>query len=340
MGRLHRLIGIACALGGACFLQAMAACSGSGGGLDWPRLSLAGSQPVHPALAPRRTSIAIAPLRDPARPSPAWKDVGDSISQRMTDELRLNGMYHVRAHIRAQSAIETALAETNGDWAHSAIASLQKELPGIDTLITGRVTDFNHHTPGGRAVVAIDLEIIDLSTREVTLVDHILGTASSNAEDASTAYRGLSVSAFEFRSTPLGKAMSDAVARASERVVESVLPRVDEVAIARRIAPRKVEVHAGRSHGLREEERFYLVTRDRASGAWRSVIDPVTQLPVRAFITDVGSKRSKAWLMGEPPHGTEVLHARLMRTSPREMEDRSQHASASQAASPSVAPGE
>ncbi|MGI9013950.1 MAG: CsgG/HfaB family protein [Phycisphaerales bacterium] len=276
--------------------------------------------------APKRTIVVTGTFADPVNGRPQWPGTGDEVARAFARALQAEGRYDVRTdHVLAQNVI--AAAKGNGGDL-DRLAAIRSQYPDVDFVVRGSVTDFGHTSElpemvqrrglfGDKndAVVAIDLQIVDLKTGRIAVGEHIIGMASAKKESTAATYAGLTVNSYLFWSTPLGKASLDAIDKCVDRLGVVAPVGVAELRVARLAGWREVTLAGGKTHGIEVGQRYFVCSRG-SDGALRVVNDPLMQQPLMIQVTAASKGESTGWVMGEPPAGVNLLATVLTRERP------------------------
>lgn len=274
--------------------------------------------------------VVVGELVNPPKSSLVWPDIGSGMSDVLAKTLLNHSEFDVWLNPQLSERVDQALAGPV-EQQRQRLDQIANEHSNVRFVITGRVTDF-HHTSQlpkslqrrnlvwkkkSEAVVAMQINIVDLDSRRLVASDHIYGIASAGREPVEQLYSGVSMGSYIFWSTPLGRASKQAVEKTMARLNNLVPTSDDSIRITRRIGDRRIQVAGGSETRLPEGREYYVCLVDGADGALRPVFDDVTDLPVRARIEQSGRLTSTAWLVGLPSQDEELRGAVLSPTMPR-----------------------
>ena len=271
------------------------------------------------ALGGPPTPIAVANLASPKRAPVPISDIGSGAADALARDMLERNQFDVWMGPKLSANLASP---------HPNIDRIRKDHPELRYLVTGRVTDFvqtndlpEHLRPagwfGGRkkeAVVALDLQIVDLKTGRVIATDLIPGRADVPSGASSDMYKHVSFGSHLFWSTPLGRATRHAVSNAADRIAQSLPARLENPRIAKKTAPRRLRIDGGRVHGLKPGQEYHILrASDDRDASSAIVLDRVTERPVIVRIDEVRQREATAWLLGQPSAEVDLRGLRLRR---------------------------
>ena len=269
--------------------------------------------------------VVIGEFRDPIYSSVDWDNIGHELSRAFGRELVENGRFDV-LHDNPLADAAIAAAGGSGRVDPDTLAALRKQYPDVEFVIGGSITDFAHtdelagetsrrNLLGRRddALVAIDLQIVDLKTGRMAISDHVVGNAGLSQYSIEEIYGKLGPESYLFWSTPLGKASQEALDECERRLLAIAPSGASEIEVINMAGWRELQLSGGSAHGMQVGQRYFVCVQESEARGLRPVNDPVLQTPLQAEITKVGRETSIAWVLGEPPANVNLRTAVLVR---------------------------
>lgn len=328
-------------------LVALAGCSSSAAtGRDFEKPPATGSTVASAdAGLTARPVLVISPFANPASSSVPWPNLGGGMTDALSRALIADGRYNILVMPEVSAKVDPIVAnKLKGDQSR-ALAKVREAYPEVDYVITGKVTDFHHlgdlnedmsrsgwFGKKNEALVAIKLNIVDLTAKRVIAVDHIYGAAGAGETTAKDLYRGMDMDSYLFWSTPLGRATNEVINKAEmqiARLVPDTLGR--EMVVSGFIEPRTLEIAAGKDHGLEAQQVLFLCLPPALDGRAEALLDLATRQPIMVKILEVQGTRSQGIMLGKPPTDVELRGTVLLRQRPG---DTTRQAAALDAAQP------
>lgn len=288
----------------------------------WDRPPAAARDAALPIIPRRDTTIVVGLLRDPAKSTVAWTGIGSDMTDVLARTMMSEGGWDVRIDPDFGRRVEQALRSSTAQR-KTALRQLRDERAEVDYAVVGRVSDFLHtgevstelqRTRGfwkrNEAVVAIQLDVVDMRTGEVAATDHVAGIGRTNSRNAEAIYDGISLNSYLFWSTPLGRAGSEAIAH-SFAVVEQVLAPVNQsLRIAERLSDRAVRVESRSSDPVRSGV-YFAYALDAESGVVKAIYDPITGRAIEVRVDQGGGAAARGLVFGVPPIDVDLRRAEL-----------------------------
>lgn len=259
-------------------------------------------------------TIVVGVFEDPSHNSvPKWTNVGSQMANMLERSILNHGTVAVIVNPRLARDVQN-LRELDDGVRASRLKALQAAHPRVRLVVNGRVTDFVHtddihpslrRSNGvGRnrreALVAIQLDVFDLKLGRTVGTDHIIGTASTSRTNTDELYANVALDSYVFWSTPLGRASTEAVEQAIDRLDLMVPAASDRLVITDHDpATRRVTISIASGRPLRAGQRFYLYRLGAGEDA-TLLIDPALDSPSVAVIDRDGRSRTTAFLFSPP----------------------------------------
>jgi curli biogenesis system outer membrane secretion channel CsgG len=266
-----------------------------------------------------RAVVQVAMLEAPRTAGVRYRDLGQGMSDALARMLLKRSDFDVWIDPRGSRRVETAL---RGAQLPVRDRGREDARPPVDYVVSGKITDFHHVTDRRRllgtrheAVVAIDFQIVETRSQRVVAADHVRGTASVGKESEEL-YEEVDFGSYAFWSTPLGKAASDALKSAADRIAGLVPIHAGQPTIAS-VLGREIRIIGGQRAGVSPGREFYIYHL-HTEGARRAVIDTDLGRPVTVRIMSAERDASVGWLIGRPPRGVDLRGAVLSRRAPEE----------------------
>jgi len=292
-----------------------------------PPTAAKGGQVIAEEIA-GKPGVVIGHFANPLRTPLAWRDVGSGISEALGRKILNEGEFAVWIDPPLAREVESAMNQPAERRARRL-----EEITGVhDDLryaVTGQVTDFTHTSDvpeearrrgllGRReeAVVAIQLNVIDMAEGRIAASDHVYGTAKAPKGPTQELYAEVAFGSYLFWNMPLGRASEEAVKEAAKVLSDLVPVSGPEMRITRQLGPRRVRVVGGTKQSVRRGREFYVCVMDEETGEMTAVVDPDTRLALRARIEEAGRHSSTAWLLGQKPPAVNLRGAVLRRMLP------------------------
>jgi curli biogenesis system outer membrane secretion channel CsgG len=310
-------------------LMALAGCSSSAAtGWDFEKPPATGSTVANAdAGLIARPVLVISPFANPASSSVPWPNLGRNMSEALSRALLADGRYNILVMPEVSAKIDPIVANLLKGDQSGALAKVREAYPNVDYVITGKVTDFHHLADLNKdmsrsgwfgkkneALVAIKLNIVDLTAKRVIAVDHIYGAAGAGETPAKDLYRGMDLDSYLFWSTPLGRATNQVINKAELQIATLVPDTLGrEIVVSGFIEPRTVEIAAGKDHGLEAQQVLFLCLPPALDGRAEALLDPATRQPIMVKILQVQGTRSQGIMLGKPPADVELRGTVLLR---------------------------
>ncbi len=231
-------------------------------------------------------------------PPPAGFALG--LTEMLTTALAETGRFVVLE----RTVLQEILAEQDFgalDRVTQQTAAQQGQLLGVQALITGGITEYNYTSSslGGnvsvfnrvsagaqqlKAMVALDMRLIDAETGEILASKRGDGTATARTVSAEATISDKDFSTAVAASTPLGKATREAI----EEIVEAIVEELAGVRWSGRVIDVRddlVYINAGSNAGVEQGMEFEVYEEQEA------LIDPETGLNLGAPERFIGSIR-------------------------------------------------
>jgi len=275
-----------------------------------------------PVIPRREVTVVVGTLRDPTNATVPWTGIGSDMTDALARTMLNEGGWDVRVDPNFGRAVEQAL-RSSVTQRRSALERLRRERSDIDYAVVGRVTDFLHtgsispelqrrrqFIRRNEALVAIQLDVVDMARGEIAATDHVLGVGRTRGQSSETIYDGISMSSYLFWSTPLGRAGSQAITH-SFAVVEQVLaPTNQSLRIVERLSDRAVQVESSSRDPVRSGT-YFVYARNRENGTFAPVYDPITGRAVEVRIERGGHSTARGLVFGIPPIEVDLRRAEL-----------------------------
>ncbi|MHC4948061.1 MAG: CsgG/HfaB family protein [Planctomycetota bacterium] len=290
--------------------------------------------------------VVIGHFHNPAKASVAWKDIGVGMSDALAKTLLNHGEFDVWVNDPLSRRVEKALESPFEEQA-AQLGRIQREHQAVRYVVTGRVTDFHHTSQLPRelqrgksgAIVAVQVNVVDLETQRLVVADHIYGAAAADGKsNVQRLYAGVSMNSYLFWSTPLGLASKQAIERTMARLNRLVPTSDESIRIVRHVGPRRVTLSAGATTRLKEGAEYFVCVYDETGTAIEPVVDMHTRLPLRARVEETGRLTTTAWIAGRKPLEVDLRGAVLVTRLPLPGEDAPVVATAADEAEPASEP--
>lgn len=203
-------------------------------------------------------------------------DIGGGLSAMLVTALQESDRFIVMERANISQVLAEQEMKASGITNQSTGPKL-KQLSGVQYLIYGSVTEFDHATEGGglslgfgsglwssalsrqskTGVVAIDLRIVDTTTSQIIKTITVREELEQSGFDASVGYQGISLGGNKFWSTPLGGAARKAIGSA---VTSIVIETRDKPWIGRvvDVDGKEVVINAGSVSGVKQGDQFMI----------------------------------------------------------------------------------
>jgi curli biogenesis system outer membrane secretion channel CsgG len=258
---------------------------------------------------------------NPGASSVPWKDIGSGMSHALARTLLNRAKVDVVIDAPLAERVRKLLQQPK-EKRGRGLDEIRGEYPRVRFIVLGRVTDFAHNRDLAsdlrqrdflfekkEAVVAIQLDVVDLDQGRVVASDHVHGVAKATRAKPDKLYENVVFGSYVFWTTPLGKASEVAIDEAMA-VLDRVVPSADgALRITEEITSRRVRI-AGEMRGVQAGRVYRIAAHE--DGAARTIFDPQTGLPLEARIDDVGRQSATAWLLGQPPASVDLNGAVLI----------------------------
>jgi hypothetical protein len=287
-----------------------------------------GSDDVSPAPADAGTVVVIGDFGNPATATVRWRDIGTGVSGTLSQSLRNEGEFDVWSNEKLAKSVRQVLDGPTEERI-GRLGVIHDLHPEVRLVVVGRVTDFHHTSEmpaevrrrsllGTRreAIVAIQLDVVDLERRRILVSDHIYGASGTGSRPSSEVYAGVTFGSYLFWSSPLGRATEEAIDKSMTRIRDIVPLAVDSVRIVRQIAPRKIALAGASGAAIRPGQEFFVCRFEPGVSGIRPVLDVDTGEPLRARVLAVRQDGAVAWLCGEKPVGVSLRGAELRAERP------------------------
>jgi len=208
------------------------------------------------------------------------------------------------------------------------------QMIGASVLVRGTVTKFDPHASGGsfgiggpglfggtagalgvsneRAVVEINLRLIDTATGRIIDSSTASGSASAGGFDIRTySHSGMSIGGSAFTESPLGKACQDAVNRAVERI-GSGMEHVAWSALVVENTGDQLFIDAGADQNMQPGMTLHVIRkiRDLTDPATGAVLETLTEPVGDIQLREIHDKVSTAVVTsGSQPSRGDIVHA-------------------------------
>lgn len=246
------------------------------------------------------------------------------MQQAFTRALLKTGKFEVVTDASLAREARKAINEHGASRARS-LATLRNVLDtNAAFLVQARITDFLHtseapesvrrlrwFTEANDALVAMDMTAVDLQVGQVVFSDQIVATISAGDEDTDQ-YGSLEFGSYLFWSTPLGRASTDMLDEAVERLagLRGATPGGVTITVYQ-AGSRQVQLSGA---DLLEDGAIYYVSNvDGMTGKYTSVDDDLGR-PLRLRVEKGFFSGSIGWLLSEPAAYEIVTGATLSRT--------------------------
>lgn len=221
------------------------------------------------------------------------QSVGEGVTDMITTELVKSGQYQVIERNQLDQLLKEQDLGRSGLVTPQSAAEVGKLL-GVELAVMGAVTEFGNKKGDSKmriggtrlgvgrnaAVVAIDLRLVNTSTGEIILADHVRKT--KNGLSGSIGHKNMNFnSRQQFDNSLVGKATRTAV----EKVIELIGVNSSEMPWQAKIIVAKggeVFINSGKTGGVEIGETFKVLRPGEA------LIDPDTGLNLGSVDTEVG----------------------------------------------------